>query len=198
MKKIYFAILIALTITGIGLAANAAVITFDDLSATGAGTQISNGYKGFNWNNMYFFDPSLYNPSGYQNGTVSGPNVAFNGFGDPADIAASSSTTFDFNGAYLTAAWMDGLNIEVKGYNGANLLYDTTVVVDSTSPTWEQFNYFGITSLNFSSFGGTAHGYESFGEQFAMDNFTYNSSVPEPSMFLLFGCGMIGLVTMWR
>jgi hypothetical protein len=69
------------------------VITFDDLPSY---SQISNGYAGLNWNNFYVLNTPDYglNPSGYQNGTVSVPNVAFNAWGNPASISSTNSAGF--------------------------------------------------------------------------------------------------------
>src|SRR5260221_13569032 len=80
-------------------------------------------------------------------------NVAVNDFGAPAEID-SLGTNFNFLSAYLTGAWNNNLNIEVQGFSGTNLLYDTTVVASATSPTLFTFNYLDIDRLTFNSFGG--------------------------------------------
>jgi hypothetical protein len=65
-------------------------ITFDDLTDNGGGTVIANGYHGLNWSNFYVVNTADYYASqgtnGYTNGTVSGPNVAFNAYGTPASF----------------------------------------------------------------------------------------------------------------
>src|SRR5277367_973405 len=68
--------------------AKAQVITFDDLTDSQHGTAITDGYNGFTWNNFYINNTTLRPDveSGYKAGTVSSPNVAFNGSGDPASI----------------------------------------------------------------------------------------------------------------
>ncbi len=195
MRKILCFFVATAIVIGSVVGANAAVLTFDDLFG-GGGQPISNGYQGFNWNNMGAVDTAYmatgYGTNGYTNGMVSPNNVAYNLVGNPASIY--SNTQFDFNGAYLTAAWNNGLTINVKGYNGANLLYDSTIVVDTFAPTFFNFNFLGVTKVDFNSYGGTSAGYVGSGTHFAMDNFTYNASaVPEPSTILLLGSAMVGL-----
>ncbi|MBX9252529.1 PEP-CTERM sorting domain-containing protein [Desmonostoc muscorum CCALA 125] len=171
--------------------AQALVLTFDDLPPTDIfdGSPIPNGYGGLNWENFYYLTSQTYgnNPSGYLNGTVSSPNVAYNAFGEPASVSTVTlgSGTFNFNSTYLTAAWNNGLSILVEGFLGGITKYATTVTVDTTSPTLFNFDFLGIDSLKFTSFGGVNAGYDGVGEHFALDNFTYNSeTVPEPTTIL--------------
>ncbi|KAF0189089.1 MAG: hypothetical protein FD165_2835 [Gammaproteobacteria bacterium] len=104
---------------------------------------------------------------------MSGPNVAFNGFGMTASV---SGATFDFIGAYLTGAWNDDLSVTVVAYNRNVLVDQQTVVVDSDALTWFEFDFVGITDLVFSSSGGTNAGYGYFGPHFALDDFTFSMS----------------------
>jgi hypothetical protein len=172
-----------------------AVLTFDDISSDSQ-NPIPVGYGGFNWSNMNYLNSATYafQNSGYVRGTVSGNYVAFNVFGNPGEVLTiSSGDTFDFNSTYLTAAWNDNLNVNVLGFlNGLNI-YNQTVVVSDDAPTLFNFNYLGIDQLRFTSFGGTDAGTPGNGQQFAMDNFTYNAqTVPEPATIALIGLGFMG------
>ena len=148
---------LALALAVFPLAASAGVLTFDELA--GPYGPIPNGYGGFNWVNMWYLDPSpaAYAGSGYQNGLVSGANVAYNPY--TLDPMVVSSTAFTFNGAYLTGAWNDGLQVEVQGFVGTTMVYDTTVTASPTTgpPQFFTFDYIGVTELKFHSFGGTHH-----------------------------------------
>jgi len=227
MKKIFMALIFAALVLGLSSVALATVLTFDDLPhilftpAPIPGEPIApvpDGYGGFNWgslpNQMYYFDwteyqkyvddPAIYGPgvvtqSGYKNGTVSTPNVAFNVGGNDVSI---TDGVFTFNGAYITAAWNNGLNIDIKGYNSGTELFSRTIVVDTLSPTWFNFNWSGIDKIFFHAYGGTDAGYwpEWGGPWFAMDNFTYNEStaVPEPGTLILLGISTMSLVGLKR
>ncbi|MEH1858950.1 MAG: PEP-CTERM sorting domain-containing protein [Nostoc sp.] len=171
--------------------AQALVLTFDDLPAPefDYGSPIPNGYGGLNWDNFNYLTTPNYsiNPSGYIYGTVSSPNVAYNSFGNPATVSTVSlgSGQFDFNSAYLTTAWNNGLDILVEGFSGGITKYATTVTVDTTSPRLFNFDFLGIDSLKFTSSGGVDVGYGGFGTEIVLDNFTYNSeTVPEPTTLL--------------
>jgi len=168
--------------------ATAVVLTFDDLSDLEDRFPIPNGYGGLNWSNMAYLDVSGFSiDTGYQHGNVSGTKVAFNGFGEKASV---SDGTFTFNGVYLTGAWHDGLNITVTGLKSGIPIYSQTVVVDSIAPKFFNFNYAGIDTLTFNSFGGTDHGYGSAGlaTNFVMDNFTINAPEPSTAALLVIGC----------
>ena len=110
----------------------------------------------------------------------------------PATI--SSANPFDLTSAYFTAAWNDGLTIVATGYRGGLQVASKTFLVNSVTPTLEVFNFSGIDTVNFMSFGGTNHGYNGGGTHFAMDNLLINGNtnvVPEPSTFLMSGIAVV-------
>ncbi len=171
------------------------ILTFDDLSGVGGYNEyrlIPNGYGGLQWQNLLYMAGLAQTPnSGYVNGVVSLSNIAFNGAGAPALV---SDGFFNLNSAYLTAAWNDGLQVEVKGFVGATLIYDHAYTVNTTGPTLVNFNYTGINQVMFISSGGTPHpGLGSSGEQFVMDNLSI-TFVPEPSAFALVGLAAMSLI----
>jgi hypothetical protein len=153
---------ISVTPVGVG-------ITFDTL---GNFMAVPNGYSGLNWNSFNTFDVGDSGPmtNGYAVGMVSTNNVAFN-----ANLSGPSSITnanpFNLFSAYLTAAWNDNLQVEVKGYTGGVLVYDNTYTLSATSRTLINFNYLGVTEVDFIASGGTVHsGYNGSGTYFVMDN----------------------------
>lgn len=185
MKRIIAKISTGLLVSSffIGTAARAELVTFDDI---GQGP-IANGYAGLNWNNFYVLDTSSYQPSGYVNGTVSPHNVAYNAYGLEA-IAGGS--TFTLNSAYLTAAWNDGLQVEVIGLSGVNTLYDNTYTLNTSGPSLITFGYVNVDEVEFISSGGVNHGYDGSGTHFAMDNLTINGVPDGGSSAALLGGGL--------
>jgi PEP-CTERM motif-containing protein len=177
----------------------AGTITFDDLADNGVGTLIANGYAGLNWNNFAALNTlSFGTPSGYQNGTVSAPNVAFNVAALPA--AFSSGGNFTLNSGYFTGAWNDGLTITVMGLENGLLVDVTNFVVNTSGPTLETFNWSGINEVDFSSAGGTNHGYNNSGTQFALDNLVINAptTTPEPGTLGMTGLGILAAFVLRR
>jgi hypothetical protein len=170
MKTKWNALLLTsfLLLSGIGQSAFADVINFDDLPPINAGNRIANGYAGFNWSNMYAFDPVQTGIAGYINGVVSPSNDAYNGWGMPAVI--SKAGTFDFNGAWFKSAFNSNNVLTLTGKAGGNKLYTLTATLNTDEPIWVNANFTGIDELDLSTSSG----------HFAMDNFTYNASVPSP------------------
>lgn len=175
--------------------ADPVLFTFDDL----LGWPWPNPYNGLTWNNFLPENiPTLiaegFTPSGYQAGLISGGNVVYNANGNPASITLASA--FDFDSAYMTAAIMDNLQLEVKGYLDGGLKYDNTYTLSATTPTFIQFDYLDVDTVDLITSGGTFHGYAGFvpGEEFAMDNLTVNlTPTPEPGTAMLLALGAAAL-----
>jgi hypothetical protein len=206
MKPLLFGFaVLAVLLSPTGRAA-AEFITFDDLApsiylkqtnAPGQG-MIQGWYKGLQWDNFSALN-TLYasNPSGYQVSAVSGSWVAVNALGQPAEMTAPPGGSFTFIGASFTAAWNDGLQIQVDGYARGSLLYSKTVVVDTNSPQSLTFDYQDVDRLRFTSFGGNHARSGGGGENFAMDNFNFSgvqlTPAPAPPGFLLAVIGATSL-----
>jgi hypothetical protein len=196
MNKLISALAVAVTLM-FGQSVYATVLSFDDIAVgtdygSFAGAGASN-YGGLNWSSdVYWMNATTYCTNcGYHNANTSGDYIAFNAAGN--NISASDGT-FDFNGVNLTSAWNNGLNVQVQGWLGGALIYDTTVSADTTGPSWYDFNYVGIDQLTFNSYGGTNAGLSGNGVQFAMDDFTFTaSSVPEPGTLAMIGLGLVGI-----
>lgn len=192
-KAIFGAALLA-TLTAVS---HAQLLTFDSLPSLNG---IPNGYGGLNWTNFDVLDKSYHPGSGYDHGTVSLRNVAFNSFGDPASVSALAR--FNFTSLYLTAAWNDGLSVKIDGLFNGTLLYTETLVVNTNAPTFELLNYIGVNEVRFESFGGLQNqSLGGSGTHFAIDNVQLNgaSPVPEPSTYGLIGAaGLIALVALRR
>jgi hypothetical protein len=138
------------------------LITFDDLPDSG-GIPVPADYSGMTWSNFYYMVRDSYGTnSGYYAGTVSPPNVAFNGWAAPVSIVNTGS--FSLISAYLTAAWIDNLQVQVEGYVDTALTYSNTYPLSVTTPTLINFNYFGVTRVDlvYGGGGGSTH--------FAIDN----------------------------
>ena len=186
-------------------AALADVLTFEDLTlAYYYGADIPSNYDGFQWANWYGADIPRYfqdfgvNGGAYPNAVISGNWVAYDGAGNAAEIS-SSAEPFNLNSVYMTAAWNDGLQMEVQGFTGATLTYDNFYTVNTDGPTLLTFDYLGVTEVDFIPSGGTPNPvYASEGgggENFAIDNLSI-SPVPEPSTFSLFG--LAAVFALWR
>ena len=186
----------------------ATLVTFDDLSETGSGSDFVfkyQGYEGLTWNDILCNNAILFTNvlahllygistnglSGDYYGMVSSSNVISLGTGSEID---SSGTNFDFVSAYMTGYWRSNLNIEVQGFRGGTLIYDSTVVASAANPTLFTFDFDDIDRVTFESSGGDDAGFGNPGNPgFIMDNMTFDF-VPEPSSLLL---AVFGALFLW-
>ena len=191
MKTILIRCLCWLVVTG-GLTALAQnVLTFDDLPTPATyGSPVPAGYGGIQWNNFDYLNGANFIASGFQNGVTSGMNDAFDGSGDASQISAGGK--FDLNSAWLTAAWNDGLQVEVQGFLGGAMVYDNTYTLNATTPALITFNYLGVDTVNFISSGGVNHGYDGSGTQFVMDDLIV--VVPEPGVVTIMVIGLLSFI----
>lgn len=186
MKRHSRLLFLAVAVLMFGLAANAGqVMTFDELPGLNCCYAVPNGYFGMSWSNMYYLDAPTYsgNPSGYLNGMVSPPKVAFNGYASPAEMYAAGP--FYLYGAFFTGAWNDQY-VEVKGYLAGNMVFDDTFWTLYAGPTWHDFGAAYVDTVWFYSLGGS---------QMAIDNITVS---PEPGTLLLMGSGILGALGVIR
>jgi hypothetical protein len=181
MKKTVLGLLLGLA----SAVSFAGVIHFDDLP--GDEGAIVNGYQGLNWDNIGAIREDAYPGSGYEAGTVSHANAAYNLYGAPAAISMAEPGSFDVGGAYFTSAWLDQ-EISFEGYRNGQLLYasDVSWVLDTVAPAWVQLGWSGIDTLLI---------YNSSPTPWVMDDLsvTVTAAVPEPVSLGLFGIALLGM-----
>lgn len=185
----------------ISSAAQATTINFDENVIT-TYVGMTNGYGGLNWSNFLYGTPSMLTaPNGYKRAMVSGNNYIFNSGGYAAGFGKADE--FTFNSGYFTSAWNDGLKVIATGSLNGNLLYQKEFFLNTTGPTLETFNWAGVNSVRFASYGGTPQ-YTDFGggSHFTIDDLTIDAvaipEIPEPGSLALLGLGLAGFAVARR
>jgi len=194
LRALFIAALAVAWVAVLAPAAFAATLDFESIGQPGIPQKIANGYGDLTWTNFYAGDGTYYEglgfpDNGYVNGASSGSYVSLNGFGAPASL--SSSSTFDFISASLTAAFNEGLHLDIAGYRNGTLLYSQAVTLTTTMYASLFFNWTGIDMLTFTTSGGTPR-YGVSGHQFAMDDLTVVKT-PIPAALPFLATGLVGL-----
>ena len=202
MKKAVYSLVFAMVLVFLAPPsfASTVTVTFDDVPGAAIGLPIPNGYRELTWYNMSIVDNSDWQPSGYKNGIVSGNWVAYNACAGDANVSLDGNT-FDFVGGYFTAAWRNGLTIDVTGYLAGEKKYFQSITVDASGPTLFVFDYLDVDLVWFSSYGGTYAGFDYDQPHFAVDNMIFQSDsftmpVPLPGALWLMGSGFAALMAL--
>ncbi len=214
VKKFWLLALSLALALGFTFPANATVINFDDLNdvanpyygitSLGYGL-IPSSYQGLNWGNPEnypwdFMTQDYYKNFGNTGNTINFPSLPNVAAPDWGDGTITSSTAFDFLGAYFSTFAIDNGKgdipnvgtsadkLTITGYRNGSLVGSVEVDL-TTSFVWTSIDLGGnVDTLVFEPTDGSA---------WLMDNFTYDIDcrhvVPLPPSLLLLGSGLVGL-----
>ena len=165
-------------------AAEAAVIGFED-AGIASGDALPNGYAGYDWSGFQLVDPVGEDLNGGWRNGVTGRWIAYNDMAGPASL--SRDTGFNLNRGSFVGAWRNGLEITATGFVGDVAAFTKVFTVDARAASTVLFGWAGLSSVTFTSAGGTDV-FDISGEQFGLDNLDVSdvsSAVPEPATWAL-------------
>jgi hypothetical protein len=193
-------IVILVMMFGVWGTTGAAVISFDDLSATRPNA-VPDGYAGLTWgtsndNNYSASSPgywAAYALSTYAT-AKSSPNYVFN-VGGVNNLWFAFATPVTFNGAWFSQTNLGSYSAEQVRFRDD--LGDLSSWLSlSNTPQYLEANFSGAQTIYVERKGQLLNNTGSL--WFAMDDITYNTQVPEPTTMLLLGLGLVGLAGLRR
>jgi VCBS repeat-containing protein len=146
------------------------LVDFEDVLPGDWGIELSDGYKGFNWDvpgnlNVYVLDENTHPGSGYEYGSIGeGTVVGFDPYSsNPINITRTDGSNFSLDSVYLTSAWDDTQNVTLKGFDDGNEVGSHTVTINNKTPTFVDVDWSQIDNLVISHTGS----------HLVMDNFSF-------------------------
>lgn len=136
--------------------------------------------------------------NGYANGLASGNWVATNGGGGDVwfEKLNASAQNFNFTSASMSAAWYNGLTVDITGYRDGVAVYSTTTGPLSFNTAIQTFNWTNLDRVTFHSqnTGTVIDNQSTYNHAFVMDNLNV-AAVPEPEGYglALAGLGVMGV-----
>ena len=170
--------------------ANAATITFDDITTDPVASIDGVNYAGFQWHNLQVVNKdSISDPlSGLVNGVVSGKYSAQRVNSLFPSIMMESSGDFLFNGGYFTSTILGSSELFIKGYNNGSLVFTESVNINNLVPTLVSgLESHGLVDKVTFDNGPSCN--------VVMDNISYSTPVPEPGTAVMGLMGLMGLAT---
>jgi hypothetical protein len=127
------------------------VIDFEDLHpGYETYTALPAGYAGYSWNYYSWYMTKYALPgTGYEHGTVGSVSM-FTAWA--ADVSMGGDT-FDFAGAYITAAWDSNEYVTVQGYRAGAQVYSETILTHNDQAYWFDFGWSDIDTIWFRPHG---------------------------------------------
>ena len=142
------------------------LLSFDDITEE-LTAPVPDSYGGLNWTDAFVIDKDSWPDSGYNKGNVSPPYSAWSYL--PVTIEApENSENFTFQG-YFASAWDESLNISVTGLDDGDQKYKNTINVNNQEAKLFEFDT-PIDTVKI----------ESLGNQFVLDDFSYEFLSKEP------------------